>query len=151
MTLIIGQLSVATGVKIPTIRYYEQIGLLPEGERDKGNRRRYDDEAAKRLLFIRSLRGQGFGVEAIRDLLHVMALPASQSAEAARIARSQLVAVQQKLTGLEQMRDILTDALDGDHSGPATARRAVQLAHKGGGLHETRGDSRHGNAREQPS
>lgn len=37
----IGQLSKATGVKVPTIRYYEEIGLLPAPGRNAGNQRRY--------------------------------------------------------------------------------------------------------------
>ena len=32
----IGKLAEATGVKVPTIRYYEQIGLLPRTERSTG-------------------------------------------------------------------------------------------------------------------
>ena len=38
----IGKLSKAAGVKVPTIRYYEQIGLLPEPGRSTGNQRLYD-------------------------------------------------------------------------------------------------------------
>jgi DNA-binding transcriptional MerR regulator len=37
----IGKLCAATGVKIPTIRYYEQIGLLPDPDRNGGNQRLY--------------------------------------------------------------------------------------------------------------
>lgn len=39
--LTIGKLSDAAGVKVPTIRYYEEIGLLPEAERSAGNQRLY--------------------------------------------------------------------------------------------------------------
>ena len=39
--LTIGDLSRSTGVKIPTIRYYEQMGLLSHAERSDGNQRRY--------------------------------------------------------------------------------------------------------------
>jgi DNA-binding transcriptional MerR regulator len=31
-----------SGVKVPTVRYYEQIGLLPAPPRNEGNRRQYD-------------------------------------------------------------------------------------------------------------
>ena len=34
--LTIGKLGEAAGVKVPTIRYYEQIGLLPEPDRSAG-------------------------------------------------------------------------------------------------------------------
>ncbi len=38
----IGDLSRRTGVKVPTIRYYEQMGLLKEADRSEGNQRRYE-------------------------------------------------------------------------------------------------------------
>jgi len=38
----IGELSKRTKVKVPTIRYYEEMGLLAEAERTSGNQRRYD-------------------------------------------------------------------------------------------------------------
>ena len=65
--LTIGKLGRAAGVKIPTIRYYEQIGLLPEAERSSGNQRLYSRTALDRLTFIRHARELGFTLEAIRD------------------------------------------------------------------------------------
>ena len=51
--LAIGELSKRSGVKIPTIRYYEQAGLMTAPERSEGNQRRYTKEGLNRLLFIR--------------------------------------------------------------------------------------------------
>mgnify|MGYP000223943351 CR=1 FL=1 len=65
----IGQLAKATGVKVPTIRFYEQIGLLPEPERTASDRRIYRDRDHRRLAFIKHARQLGFTVEAIRNLL----------------------------------------------------------------------------------
>jgi DNA-binding transcriptional MerR regulator len=48
-TIAIGDLARQTGVKIPTIRYYESVGLLPQPPRTESNRRQYDDQAVKRL------------------------------------------------------------------------------------------------------
>ena len=47
--LTIGKLGEAAGVKVPTIRYYEQIGLLPEPDRSAGNQRLYGQSALDRL------------------------------------------------------------------------------------------------------
>jgi hypothetical protein len=44
--------SVHSGLKVPTIRYYEQIGLLPKPERTESNRRRYHAADLRRLVFI---------------------------------------------------------------------------------------------------
>ena len=50
--LTIGKLSEATGVKVPTIRYYEKIGILPEADRSAGNQRLYGRMALDRLTFV---------------------------------------------------------------------------------------------------
>ena len=47
--LTIGDLSRTTGVKVPTIRYYEQMGLLQPPERSEGNQRRYSKQGQERL------------------------------------------------------------------------------------------------------
>ena len=41
MNLPIGELAKRTAVKVPTIRFYEQIGLLSPPPRTEGNQRRY--------------------------------------------------------------------------------------------------------------
>ena len=58
--LSIGKLGAQAGVKVPTIRYYEQIGLLPEAERSAGNQRLYSRKSMERLAFIRHARDLGF-------------------------------------------------------------------------------------------
>ena len=67
--LTIGTLGRKTGTKVQTIRYYEQIGLIPEPGRTEGGQRRYGDAALDRLSFIRHARELGFPLQAIRDLL----------------------------------------------------------------------------------
>ena len=69
MDLAIGELSRRTGVKVPTIRYYEQIGLLSQPARTEGQQRRYGRNDVDRLNFIRHARELGFEVGAIRELL----------------------------------------------------------------------------------
>ncbi len=57
--LSIGELSKRTGVKVPTIRYYEQMGLIREADRSEGNQRRYEKADLDRLAFIRHARISG--------------------------------------------------------------------------------------------
>ena len=73
--LTIGELSRRTGVKIPTIRYYEQMGLMAAAERSEGNQRRYGAEERDRLSFIRHARDLGLTIEAIRELIELSAHP----------------------------------------------------------------------------
>ncbi len=67
----IGALAERTGVRVETIRYYEQVGLLPAPERTDGNQRRYGKAHESRLAFIRHARELGFSVESIRALLAI--------------------------------------------------------------------------------
>lgn len=102
--LSIGRLGQAAGVKVPTIRYYEEIGLLPEAERSAGNQRLYGPKALERLRFIRHARELGFPLEAIRDLLSFSDRP-DQSCEAADlIARAQLAQVEARLARLAALK-----------------------------------------------
>jgi DNA-binding transcriptional MerR regulator len=65
----IGTLAELTGVKIPTIRFYEQNNLVPPPRRTEGGQRRYGESAIRRLHFIRHARDLGFSVQDIRELL----------------------------------------------------------------------------------
>lgn len=101
--LTIGKLSKTAGVKVPTIRYYEEIGLLPEAERSAGNQRLYDAATMDRLSFIRHARELGFTLEAIRDLLSLSDTPDQSCAAADQIAKAQLVAVRDRLARLRAL------------------------------------------------
>ena len=65
----IGHLAKETGCKIPTIRYYEKIGLLPEPERSLSNTRLYRSSHLKRVAFLQHCRELGFTQDQIRELL----------------------------------------------------------------------------------
>lgn len=102
--LTIGKLGKATGVKVPTIRYYEQIGLLPEPERSVGNQRLYGKSVLDRLAFIRHARDLGFPLEAIRDLLSLSDRPDQSCTEADCIAKEQLAAVVARIARLTALK-----------------------------------------------
>ena len=102
--LTIGKLGQAAGVKVPTIRYYEQIGLLPNAERSTGNQRLYSRAVQDRLAFIRHARELGFPLEAIRDLLGMSDHPDQSCAEVDAIARAQLIAVEGRITRLQALK-----------------------------------------------
>lgn len=64
----IGALAHRTGTNVPTIRYYESIGLLPRAARQEGRQRVYGESDVERLTFIRRCRDFGFSVEQVRSL-----------------------------------------------------------------------------------
>ena len=107
MDLTIGELSRRTQVKVPTIRYYEQIGLLPQPVRTEGQQRRYQEDEVNRLNFIRHARELGFGVEDIRELLDLAARPNQPCHQADSIARRNLEAVDRRLAQLGALRQEL--------------------------------------------
>lgn len=68
-TLSIGELAKATQTKAVTIRYYEQLGLLPPSGRTAAGYRIYGEAERDRLLFVRRSRGLGFTLDDVRELL----------------------------------------------------------------------------------
>ena len=102
--LTIGKLGASAGVKVPTIRYYEQIGLLPEPDRSGGNQRLYPRSTLDRLSFIRHSRQLGFSLDAIRELLDLSDHPNRPCDEADAIARRQLKQVEQRMARLKALR-----------------------------------------------
>lgn len=101
--LSIGELSRRSGVKVPTIRYYEQVGLLEEPGRTEGNQRRYGDGDLERLTFIRHARDLGMGLDAIRELVELGGHPERPCAEADRIATEQLADVRGRIARLKRL------------------------------------------------
>ncbi|APG48952.1 MerR family transcriptional regulator [Phaeobacter porticola] len=102
--LTIGTLGKRTGTKVQTIRYYEQIGLMPEVGRTAGGQRRYDESELDRLSFIRHARQLGFGLEAIRELLDLTDHPGQSCSHADSIAQRQLKDVADRIVRLEALQ-----------------------------------------------
>ncbi|SHF87571.1 DNA-binding transcriptional regulator, MerR family [Loktanella atrilutea] len=102
--LTIGKLAASTGVKVPTIRYYEQIELLPEADRSAGNQRLYGQSTLDRLAFIRHARDLGFTLDAIRDLLSLSDQPNHSCAAVDVIARKQLSEVESRILRLTTLK-----------------------------------------------
>lgn len=117
MAITIGQLSRETGVKIPTIRYYEQIGLLHEPDRTQGGQRRYDRTVVEQLRFIQHARELGFAIGDVRELLEISGEPASPCEEIDRIAARHLVAVKQRITRLRTLQAELENMLESCQGG----------------------------------
>jgi DNA-binding transcriptional MerR regulator len=123
MNMPIGRLAKSTDVKVTTIRFYEQIGLLPEPSRTQSDRRVYDEASVRRLAFIKHARQLGFSVDAILDL----ADHPERACEAANtIAQEQLQAVEAKIAQLEALRVELGRMVSARCSGPAAQCRVIE-------------------------
>jgi len=101
----IGAAANLTGIKVPTIRYYESIGLLAEPTRTQAGRRVYDGAAISRLKFIRHARELGFEVEQIRRLLELAGEPQRSCGEVDRIAKAHLADIDSRIARLTALRE----------------------------------------------
>lgn len=107
ISLSIGMLAKACNVSTPTIRYYEQIGLMPKAERTRSDQRRYDHAAIERLTFIRRSRDFGFSTKQVRVLLDVPS-GTSEGCQASReIAQSRVHDVRSKIDDLRALEHAL--------------------------------------------
>jgi MerR family transcriptional regulator, redox-sensitive transcriptional activator SoxR len=67
--LTIGEVAKRAGVATSSIRYYERIGLLPEPDRERGQRR-YDADVLGKLGFIGVAQSAGFKLREIKELIN---------------------------------------------------------------------------------
>ncbi|MBX9847041.1 MAG: helix-turn-helix domain-containing protein [Xanthobacteraceae bacterium] len=106
--LMIGDVAAATGTKVSTVRFYEQIGLLARAARTESGRRTYGQPDVLRLAFIRRGRAMGFSIDEIRSLLELSDRPDGDCAKAAVIARRHLGEVEERIRQLTRLRVELT-------------------------------------------
>jgi len=113
--LSIGDLSRHAGIKMPTIRYYEQIGLIATPDRSEGNQRRYERTDLERLSFIKHARDLGLTLNAIRELIDLSAHPERPCADADRIAGEHLSSVRKRIAQLRRLEAELERITTGCH------------------------------------
>lgn len=124
--LAIGDLARQTGTKVNTVRFYEDIGLLPRAARTASGRRTYGASDVRRLAFVRQGRSLGFSVEEIRSLLALADEPERDCAEAAAIARQHLRDIEMRIARLETLRDALADVAVSCEGGRAADCRVIE-------------------------
>lgn len=123
----IGEAARHSGVKVPTIRYYEQIGLLPVPPRTQSNRRLYNETDLKRMTFIRHARELGFEIDAIRALLTLQDNPAQSCSEADAIAKARLAEVDQRIRSLSALKAELKMMIQGCSHGRVAECRVIEI------------------------
>ncbi|MER2533902.1 MAG: helix-turn-helix domain-containing protein [Rhizobiaceae bacterium] len=105
----IGELSSRANTSVPTIRYYEEIGLLPKAARADGGHRRYDDTDVERLTFIRRCRDFGFSIEHVRALVTLVKDRKVSCIAARDIAQTHLESVRAKLLELKDLEQTIAN------------------------------------------
>jgi DNA-binding transcriptional MerR regulator len=123
----IGKLAEIAATKVQTIRYYEEIGLITPSTRSQGGHRLYEPQDVKRLKFIRHARELGFGIEEIRELLHLSDTPETSCAAADAIARSHLEQVEIRLKKLQALRRELKRMVEECSQGQVSQCRVIEV------------------------
>jgi len=103
----IGTLAQRTGTNVPTIRYYESVGLLPRAARQEGGQRLYMEADVERLTFIRRYREFGFSMEQVRSLASLGQDRRRSCLELRDVAASHLKSVQDRIAELHGLAESL--------------------------------------------
>ncbi|MEU8267605.1 MerR family transcriptional regulator [Sphaerisporangium sp. NPDC049002] len=131
-TYTIGQLSKLSGLPVKTIRFYSDVGVLPERSRTPAGYRMYGESDLARLELVRALRDIGVDLATIRslgerDLRQVLAL--------------HLRSVETQLKALQRTRAVLRATLDRGDTSEADLRRLNTLGRLGAAEREAMMDS----------
>jgi MerR family redox-sensitive transcriptional activator SoxR len=110
-TWTIGEVAARSGVPASTIRYYEQVELLPPAQRVNG-RRRYEDGILHKLSLIRLAQQAGLTIAEIQSLLHDFPADAPPSVRWQRLAHQKLEELDELMRNLQSMKVILEQTLD---------------------------------------
>ena len=97
-----------TGLSARTLRYYEELGLLPGVRRRAGGRRVYGDDEIERLRFIQRLKALGLSLAEIKELNAVYAIAGSTRAMLERLADQldgRLTELDARIGELQHLRD----------------------------------------------
>ena len=102
--LLIGDVAKRTGVPAPTIRYYEEIGLLPAPARSGAGYRHYNPSTVEELLFIRKAQALGFSLDEISNILQLSRSGKEPCSHVLTLAHQHLAAVDERIRQLRVFR-----------------------------------------------
>ncbi len=111
----IGTAAEQSGLPPKTIRYYEEIGLIPAAGRTEGGYRDYDETDVQILRFLHRARRLGFSVAECRELLSLYRDRDRASADVKAIALQRIEDIERKILELESMRATLKHLADACH------------------------------------
>lgn len=103
----IGELSKLCEIKVPTIRYFENIGLLDNPSRTDGNQRLYSEKDFKHLRFIKRGRELGFTQSELKILLGLNNKTSPNCEEVYKLTKNHLRVVKEKIKDLKKIEETL--------------------------------------------
>ncbi len=109
----IGEAAALSGLPAKTIRYYEEIGLVPPAVRAGNGYRGYGEDDIHALIFVQRARSLGFSVRDCRELLALYRDRGRSSAEVKAVALHRIGDIDRKLAELKGMRSALLALAEG--------------------------------------
>lgn len=103
-SLYIGEVARKIGINPKTIRYYEEINLLPESERIENNYRVYSGNTIERLSFIKKAQGLGFTLREIKEILTLRDSGIKPCNHVRELLAQRIIDIDLKLTELASLR-----------------------------------------------
>ncbi len=125
----IGDLAAKSKLPTKTIRYYEDIALLPKPARGANGYRQYEPRDVDRLVFLRRARAFGFTLEECRTLVDLLSDPDRKSADVKALTEvhlDELDAQLKELRALRKQLGELSEACSGDESADCAILNALQ-------------------------
>ena len=107
--LLIGELARETGISDKTIRYYEDVGVLPQPARLDNGYRVYDERDVARLQFVRHARALDLSLDDIEEILAFRERGEAPCLYVIRLIEAKIDEVGQRIAGLEKLRQELID------------------------------------------
>ena len=102
--MFIGEIARQVGVNPKTIRYYEDINLLPKSKRGENNYRVYENETVKRLIFIKKAQRLGFTLREIKEILTLRDRGFKPCSHVKDLLEQRITDLDQKLAELTALR-----------------------------------------------
>lgn len=109
--LTIGKLALRSDVTTDAIRYYEKQGLLAPARKTDAGYRLYDDQAIRRLRFIKQAQHCGFSLTEIRELLALKSSDAACCKDVRSVAIEKKLHLEHRIKALRVMSQALSELI----------------------------------------
>ena len=104
----IGMLAKQTGVGVETVRFYQRKGILPKPDQSCGIKK-YCDDDAKKIIFVKKAQALGFSLASIQELLAISVCSDTTRPQLEQICRKKISEVKDKIDDLVRMQKMLTN------------------------------------------
>ncbi len=112
----ISELADFAGVNLQTIRYYENLGLLPVPERNELGHRLYHSDYIEHIQFVKNSQDLGFKLEEIHDLVALRFDKKARGMDVKEFVRKKITEIKEEINKLKKQKNSL-EALDKSCSG----------------------------------